>query len=177
MWSSSHIHAPDDLTTKVATTSKQVERHRPMTVGQKGTKDAHPVMRRPVRPLQPPVFLIQSTISTPTGAFSLRHLCYPLSGPEGYSSSKRLGYFADKLTSSLSGTGKDTSSSLKSSLHPGQLLHPHSHSRVESSSIAAPSISSTMASSSTLTSANKAHASPSKVSCPTSSTNVKGYGT
>jgi hypothetical protein len=54
--------------------------------------------------------------------------------PEVSGSSRRLGFFADKLTSSLSGTAKDTSASLKNSLHPSLLLHPHSHSRAESGS-------------------------------------------
>ncbi|KAF8972942.1 HbrB-like-domain-containing protein [Flammula alnicola] len=87
----------------------------------------------------------------------------PSERSEGFSSSKRLGFFADKLTSSLSGTGKDTNISLKSSLHPSQLLHPHSHSRAESYSTATPNLSSSaMASSSGMSSANKAHLSPSK---------------
>lgn len=84
---------------------------------------------------------------------------------EGFSSSKRLGFFADKLTSSLSGTGKDSGSSLKSSLHPSLLLHPHSHSRVESNTTSNTNPQSTiMASSSNLGIANKSHTSPSKAS-------------
>lgn len=88
---------------------------------------------------------------------------------EGFSSSKRLGYFADKLTSSLSGTAKDTSTTLKSSLHPSQLLHPHLHSRADSSSstLNNPPAPTSMASAS-VPSANKPHTSPAKVSplCP-----------
>ncbi|KDR75396.1 hypothetical protein GALMADRAFT_249446 [Galerina marginata CBS 339.88] len=85
---------------------------------------------------------------------------------EGFSSSKRLGFFADKLTSSLSGTGKDTSTSLKGSLHPGQLLHPHSHSRVESGPSLPPPANPTPSamSASNMTTTNKSHTSPSKPS-------------
>ena len=80
-------------------------------------------------------------------------------------SSRRLGFFADKLTSSLSGTAKDTSASLKNSLHPSLLLHPYSHSRAESGSTTTTStlLPGTMSTSSILPTP-KLHTSPSKVS-------------
>ncbi|KAF9007987.1 HbrB-like-domain-containing protein [Cyathus striatus] len=82
------------------------------------------------------------------------------------SSSKRLGFFADKLSSSLSGTGKDTSANLKSALHPSQLLHPHSHSKADSSSSVTASLSPTptMSSSASTPTMTKSHTSPSKAS-------------
>ncbi|KAF8160979.1 HbrB-like-domain-containing protein [Crassisporium funariophilum] len=84
---------------------------------------------------------------------------------EGFSSSKRLGFFADKLTSSLSGTAKDTGANIKNSLHPSLLLHPHSHSRAESNSISAPTLApAPMAASSGMSTTNKSHTSPSKPS-------------
>jgi hypothetical protein len=84
--------------------------------------------------------------------------------PEVSGSSRRLGFFADKLTSSLSGTAKDTSASLKNSLHPSLLLHPHSHSRAESGSSTSSILSpGTMSTSSNLPTP-KSHTSPSKVS-------------
>ncbi|RDB24719.1 Target of rapamycin complex 2 subunit bit61 [Hypsizygus marmoreus] len=78
--------------------------------------------------------------------------------PEVFSSSKRLGFFADKLTSSHSG--------LKGSLHASQLLHPHIHTRNDSNQ--APSSSAaplpTMATASSISSMSKSHTSPSKAS-------------
>ncbi|KAF8891702.1 HbrB-like-domain-containing protein [Infundibulicybe gibba] len=83
----------------------------------------------------------------------------------GASTSKRLGYLADKLSSSISGTVH--SAAQKTSLNPSQLLHPHSHhSRVESAlppTSSSPSPQS-MASSSSLSNAPKTHTSPSKAS-------------
>lgn len=83
------------------------------------------------------------------------------SAQDVFSSSKRLGFFADKLTSSISGA---THSNPKSSLHPSQLLHPHSHSRSDSSQPPTSSTpTSTMATSSSMTNVTKSHTSPSKV--------------
>ena len=85
--------------------------------------------------------------------------------PEVFGSSRRLGYFADKLTSSLSGTAKDTSASLKNSLHPSLLLHPHgSHSRAESGSTTSSVLSPGVMSTSSILPTPKSHTSPSKVS-------------
>ncbi|KAF9559844.1 HbrB-domain-containing protein [Agrocybe pediades] len=83
--------------------------------------------------------------------------------PEAFSSTKRLGYFADKLTSSLSGTAKETGNTLKNTLHPSQLLHPHIHSRAESGS-ASPNPSSSAPVSANQPTASKSHTSPSKPS-------------
>ncbi|KAG5646283.1 hypothetical protein DXG03_003879 [Asterophora parasitica] len=83
--------------------------------------------------------------------------------PDLFSPSKRLGLFADKISSSLSGT----QANLKGSLHPSQLLHPltHPHSRDESvHTPPPPSPQHTMASSSSIASVSKAHTSPSKAS-------------
>jgi hypothetical protein len=84
--------------------------------------------------------------------------------PEVSGSSRRLGFFADKLTSSLSGTAKDTSASLKNSLHPSLLLHPHSHSRAESGSTTSSVLSPGAMSTSSNLPTPKSHTSPSKVS-------------
>ena len=86
----------------------------------------------------------------------------PSNSTDVFSSSKRLGFFADKLSSSLSSAAGNAS--LKSSLHPSLLLHPHSHSRAESNTL--PSTSSSpipIATSPNQTSAAKSHTSPSKV--------------
>lgn len=84
--------------------------------------------------------------------------------PEAFGSSRRLGFFADKLTSSLSGTAKDTSANLKNSLHPSLLLHPHNHSRAESGSTTALVTSPGAMSTSSILPTPKSHTSPSKVS-------------
>lgn len=84
--------------------------------------------------------------------------------PEVSGSSRRLGFFADKLTSSLSGTAKDTSASLKNSLHPSLLLHPHNHSRAESGSTTSSVLSPAAMSTSSNLPTPKSHTSPSKVS-------------
>ena len=84
--------------------------------------------------------------------------------PEVSGSSRRLGFFADKLTSSLSGTAKDTSTSLKNSLHPSLLLHPHNHSRAESGSTTSSVLSPAAMSTSSNLPTPKSHTSPSKVS-------------
>lgn len=84
--------------------------------------------------------------------------------PEVSGSSRRLGFFADKLTSSLSGTAKDTSASLKNSLHPSLLLHPHSHARAESGSTTSSVLSPGVMSTSSNLPTPKSHTSPSKVS-------------
>ncbi|KAF9529288.1 HbrB-like-domain-containing protein [Crepidotus variabilis] len=85
---------------------------------------------------------------------------------EGLASSKRLGFFADKITSSLSATGKDLSAAAsKSSLLPSQLLHPHSHSRADSNPTSPSSLSpSGLSVSSPMSSSTKPHTSPSKAS-------------
>lgn len=86
----------------------------------------------------------------------------PSNSTDVFSSSKRLGFFADKLSSSLSSAAGNAS--LKSSLHPSLLLHPHSHSRAESNTL--PSTSSSPApivASPSQTNAAKSHTSPSKV--------------
>ncbi|KJA27755.1 hypothetical protein HYPSUDRAFT_34894 [Hypholoma sublateritium FD-334 SS-4] len=163
MWSSSHIHGPRRSHDQSRNDLKASRASSPDDSGTEGNQrrtssDATPRQAPATTRFLDSVNDQHANWSVLSPASAL-----PSERPEGYSSSKRLGYFADKLTSSLSGTGKDTSTNLKNSLHPSQLLHPHSHSRVESSSTTAPSLSSTMASSSALTSANKAHASPSKV--------------
>ncbi|PPQ64995.1 hypothetical protein CVT26_015704 [Gymnopilus dilepis] len=81
---------------------------------------------------------------------------------EGFSSAKRLGFLADKLTSSLS--SKESSSTLKGSLHPSQLLHPHSHSRTESNPSPSPSPAPGLMASTNMSSSSKPHTSPSKAS-------------
>lgn len=83
---------------------------------------------------------------------------------EVFGSSRRLGFFADKLTSSLSGTAKDTSASLKNSLHPSLLLHPHSHSRAESGSTTTSALTPGSMSTSSILPTPKSHTSPSKAS-------------
>src|SRR6266542_300013 len=62
---------------------------------------------------------------------------------EGFGTSKRLGFFADRLTSSLSGTAKDSNTTNRNALHPGNLLHSHSHARMDSSQLNLPALSPT----------------------------------
>lgn len=82
-------------------------------------------------------------------------------GSDALTSSRRLGFFADKISSSLS--GGSSGANLKG---PSQLLHPHSHTKADSSSTTPPSISpsnSLMNPSSSTINLPKAHTSPSKV--------------
>jgi hypothetical protein len=79
------------------------------------------------------------------------------------SSSKRLGFFADKISSSFAGSGH-SAINLKTSLHPSQLLHPLSHTRNDSTAASASTSSlTTMASPSNMPNVVKSHSSPSKV--------------
>lgn len=85
-------------------------------------------------------------------------------GPEGWATSKRLGFFADKLSLS----GGSSGANLRGSVSSSQLLHPHSHShtKADSGSTSSPSISpsgSLMNASSSTINIPKAHTSPSKV--------------
>jgi len=79
------------------------------------------------------------------------------------SSSKRLGFFADKLSSSFVGPAHSTSN-LKSSLHPSQLLHPHSHTRNDSTTASSTTTFPTMTAPSSMPNVVKSHSSPSKAS-------------
>ncbi|KAF5325680.1 hypothetical protein D9611_000140 [Ephemerocybe angulata] len=79
-----------------------------------------------------------------------------------FGSSKRLGYLADKISQSLSGTG-NTHVKTQSS----HLLLPHSHSKADSNSVTPVSQSPSpapMASSSSIANAARSHTSPSKSS-------------
>lgn len=82
---------------------------------------------------------------------------------EVFGSSKRLGYLADKISQSLSGTGNPQLKHNPSN----SLLHPNSHSKAEpsnpTSSASQSSSPAPMASSSSLANAAKSHTSPSKV--------------
>ncbi|KAF8629174.1 hypothetical protein AX17_005759 [Amanita inopinata Kibby_2008] len=77
------------------------------------------------------------------------------------SNTKRLGFFSERLASSLSG------SSAHGPSHTTALLHPHTHLRGDSalfSSSSSTPLSSTMTSSSNIANTSKSHASPSKAS-------------
>jgi hypothetical protein len=79
------------------------------------------------------------------------------------SSSKRLGFFADKISSSFAGSGH-SATNLKTSLHPGQLLHPLSHTRNDSTAASASTTTlPTMTAPSSMPNVVKSHSSPSKV--------------
>ncbi|KAF9451276.1 HbrB-domain-containing protein [Macrolepiota fuliginosa MF-IS2] len=83
-------------------------------------------------------------------------------GTDGLTTSKRLGFLADKISSSLS--GGSSGANLKGSLPSSQLLHPHSHTKADSTSTS-PSISpsnSLMNPSSSTINIPKTHTSPSK---------------
>lgn len=85
-------------------------------------------------------------------------------GSDTFTSSRRLGFFADKISSSLS--GGSSGANLKGPVLSSQLLHPHSHTKTDSSSTTSPSISpssSLMNPSSSTISIPKTHTSPSKV--------------
>ncbi|KAJ3574653.1 hypothetical protein NP233_g1621 [Leucocoprinus birnbaumii] len=89
-------------------------------------------------------------------------------GPEGGGASKRLGFFADKISSSLSGGSLGANLKGPATLS-SQLLHPHSHTKADSSSTTSPAISpssSLMNASSTTINIPKAHTSPSKACLP-----------
>lgn len=163
MWSSSHLHGPRRSHDQ---SHNEVKTSRTSSPDDSGTEGKQRRTSSDATPRQAPAttrFL--DTVNDQHTNRSVLSSTSALSSdrPEGFSSSKRLGYFADKLTSSLSGTGKDTAGP-KGSLHPTQLLHAHS-TRVESISAPTSNIpSATMTSPSTITSAGKAHASPSRVS-------------
>lgn len=165
MWTSSHIHGPRRSHDQ---THNEVKTSRSSSPDDSGTEGPRRRTSSDATPRQAPAttrFLdtINADQHTNRSVLSPNSLLHS-DRAEGFSSSKRLGFFADKLTSSLSGTGKDSSTSLKSSLHPSQLLHPYSHSKTESSSTATPTLPPPgMASSTPLASGSKAHASPSKV--------------
>jgi hypothetical protein len=85
-------------------------------------------------------------------------------GTEGPTASKRLGFFADKISSSLS--GGSSGANLRGPGIPSQHLHPHSHTRTDSASATPPSVSpspSIMNASSSTINLPKTHTSPSKV--------------
>ena len=78
------------------------------------------------------------------------------------SSSKRLGFFADKLSSSFVGPAH-SASNLRSSLHPSQLLHSHSHTRHDSTAASSTTTLPTMTAPPSIPNVVKSHSSPSKV--------------
>ncbi|PPQ89541.1 hypothetical protein CVT25_012213 [Psilocybe cyanescens] len=131
MWSSSHLHGPR---------RSHDQSHNDIKASRSSSPDDGTEPRRrtssDATPRQTPATtrFLTSANDQDTNRSVLISSTLNSEKSEGFSSSKRLGFFADKLTSSLSGTGKDTSTSLKNSLHPSQLLHPHLHSRAESSS-------------------------------------------
>ncbi|KAF9484479.1 HbrB-domain-containing protein [Pholiota conissans] len=165
MWSSSHIHGPrrsHDQTHNEAKTAT-----RSSSPDDSGTEGPRRRTSSDATPRQAPAttrFLDTLNADQHTNRSILPPNPLHSDRAEGFSSSKRLGFFADKLTSSLSGAGKDSSTNLKGSLHPSQLLHPHSHSKTESNSTIAPALTPPgMASTSPLTSVTKAHTTPTKV--------------
>ena len=92
------------------------------------------------------------------------HETRSLHSADVFGSSKRLGFLADKISHTLSGTTNTHVKSQSSHL----LLHPHSHSRTDSvSSPVSPSPSPVpMASPSSISNVAKSHTSPSKVHLP-----------
>ena len=161
MWNTSHLHSPR---------RSQEQSHVDKTSRSSSPDDGSEPRRRTssdATPRQTPAssrFLNASSDQDTSRNFLPSSSSLFPDKHEVFGSSRRLGFFADKLTSSLSGTAKDTSASLKNSLHPSLLLHPHSHSRAESSSTTASVLSpGAMSTSSNLTTP-KSHTSPSKVS-------------
>ncbi|KAF8070291.1 HbrB-like-domain-containing protein [Lyophyllum atratum] len=95
-----------------------------------------------------------STDATPSHPSTTTTTTTTLNSTPDVSSSKRLGFFSDKLSATAHST-------LKSSLHPSQLLHPHTHSRNDSHQLP---LSPPMATSSSMSNVSKSHTSPSKAS-------------
>ena len=161
MWNPSHLHSPR---------RSHEQSHIDLKTSRSSSPDDGSEPRRrtssDATPRQTPAstrFL--NTSSDQDTSRNLLHSTLISDKPEVSGSSRRLGFFADKLTSSLSGTAKDTSASLKNSLHPSLLLHPYSHSRAETGSTTTTStlLPGTMSTSSILPTP-KLHTSPSKVS-------------
>ncbi|KAH9485286.1 Target of rapamycin complex 2 subunit bit61 [Psilocybe cubensis] len=163
MWSSSHLHGPR---------RSHDQSHNDSKASRSSSPDDGTEPRRrtssDATPRQTPATtrFLTSANDQDTNRSVLASTTLNSDKSEGFGSSKRLGFFADKLTSSLSGTGKDIGggTSLKSSLHPSQLLHPHIHSRAESNSSPSPSLTSSAMASSNISPVNKSHTSPAKAS-------------
>ena len=161
MWNPSHLHSPR---------RSHEQSHIDLKTSRSSSPDDGPEPRRrtssDATPRQTPAstrFLNASSDQDTSRNFLPSSSLFP-EKPEVSGSSRRLGFFADKLTSSLSGTAKDTSASLKNSLHPSLLLHPHSHSRAESGSTTSSVLSPPAMSTSSNLPTPKSHTSPSKVS-------------
>ena len=160
MWNPSHLHSPR---------RSHEQSHIDLKTSRSSSPDDGSEPRRrtssDATPRQTPAstrFL--NTSSDQDTSRNLLHSTLISDKPEVSGSSRRLGFFADKLTSSLSGTAKDTSATLKHSLHPSLLLHPHSHSRAESGSTISSVLSPGVMSTSSNLPTPKSHTSPSKVS-------------
>ena len=154
MWSSSHLHAPrrSHEQSRVDLSSSESSSPDDGTEPRKRTSsDATP------RPTPATTRFLNASSEQDTS----RNVFSSLDRSDGFGSTKRLGFFADKLTSSLSGTGKESTS--KGSLHPGHLLHPHSRMETNQSGTI-PSLSAAgSAVPSAMSGSIKSHTSPSKV--------------
>lgn len=156
MWSSSHIHAPRRSHDQGYSDTRTSRSSSPDDSGTEGPRRR---TSSDATPRQAPA-TTRFLDTLQQDAHPGRSLT-PVDRLDGHASTKRLGFLADKLGSSLSGTAKEGyAASIKSALHAGQLLHPHSHSRVDSNSTIAPSLSSTIMASSNPPAGTK---SPSKV--------------
>jgi hypothetical protein len=158
MWPSSHLHGPRH--------SHEESRHEMYSTSRSSSPDDGAESRRrtssDATPRPTPATTRFLTISPEQD--SIRNIFPSSIYPErsdSLGSSKRLGFFADKLSSSLSGTPKDSSTPTK---FPSQLLLSHSHSKAESSPSNLLVLSPTgITASSTIPSAARSHVSPSKV--------------
>lgn len=161
MWSSAHLHAPrksQDQNRYESSSTRSEDDEDGSGSKRRTSSDATP------RPTPATTRFLGAISGERDSSRNVLTSSVAAERSESQASSKRLGFFADKLTSSLSGTGKDSNAGSKSSLHPSQLLHPRSHSRADSNPTSpstgppsALSVSSPMASSA------KPHTSPSKV--------------
>jgi hypothetical protein len=155
MWASSHLHGPRR--------SHEESRHEVHSRSRSSSPDdgSEPRRRTSSDATPRPTPATTRFLNMSSEQDSIRNIFPSAIYPErsdSLSSSKRLGFFADKLTSSLSGTPKD-----KNALLPGQLLLSHSKAESSQSTLLALSPTGTPVSSTLPTSA-RSHTSPSKVS-------------
>lgn len=163
MWPSTHLHGPRR--------SHEESRHEMYSTSRSSSPDDATEPRRrtssDATPRPTPATTRFLNISS-TDQDSIRNI-FPSTiyseRTDSLGSSKRLGFFADRIASSLSSTPKDSGTPSKTTLLPAQLLLSHSHSKAESAQNNPLVLSPTgIAASSTLPASARTHTSPSKVS-------------
>jgi len=154
MWSSSHLHGPRRSHEESHPTSRS-----------SSPEDGEPRRRTSSDATPRPTPATTRFLNISSEQDSIRNIFPSAIYPErsdSLGSSKRLGFFADKLTSSLSGTAKDSNTPTRNTLLPGQLSL--SHSKAESTQSNSLALSPTGITTSTIPTSARSHTSPSKVS-------------